>query len=248
MEKHNKKLLTRVSFTLVELLTVITVIAIMASLLFPVLVKVKAATKSIKCSGNMRQVGISFGMYTGDNNSFFPPTAPGVDSDGTTIKWPVLVNVYISNDPPTYLYFKYKGGVTSKPKNEDIVWRCPALDYSSLPIHPYYVSYGYNYSYVGGLNLSTDLQGSPARVEQIQKTSKTLLNGDSFNDPTFTLGYYMLSSNRVAGRHPSINGEIRSENSRTNILWVDGHVSNEKRAYIVPSSDGFYDNWCKISN
>ena len=59
-------------FTLLELLVVIVVIAILASLLLPALVKSREKSRRIKCSGNLRQIGIAIFTYADDNGGFFP--------------------------------------------------------------------------------------------------------------------------------------------------------------------------------
>lgn len=60
------------SFTLVEMLVVISVIAILSSLLLPALGKAKGAAKAIACSGNLKQIGVQFAMYADDNNGWVP--------------------------------------------------------------------------------------------------------------------------------------------------------------------------------
>ena len=67
-------------FTLVELLTVIVIIGILAALILPVLSKAKAQGQSTVCKNNLSQIGRAMEMYLSDNNRYHCNFAEGLHS------------------------------------------------------------------------------------------------------------------------------------------------------------------------
>jgi len=67
-----KKTLKTISFTLIELLFVIAIIMILASLLLPALRSAREKSYQIVCMGNEKQVGFAIGMYLNDYGAILP--------------------------------------------------------------------------------------------------------------------------------------------------------------------------------
>ena len=60
-------------FTLVELLTVITIIAILMGILIPALSMVRAKGRKAECLSNLKQMGLMTHQYVQDYKGFLPP-------------------------------------------------------------------------------------------------------------------------------------------------------------------------------
>jgi prepilin-type N-terminal cleavage/methylation domain-containing protein len=63
---------SRQAFTLIEMLVVIAIIGILASMLLPSLAKAKQKALRIKCMNNLNQIGKAMFMFGQDNDDWFP--------------------------------------------------------------------------------------------------------------------------------------------------------------------------------
>jgi len=64
---------TSSGFSLLELLVVISIISVLAALLFPTFVRARESARRTVCLSNLRQIGLAMQMYAADNASLTPP-------------------------------------------------------------------------------------------------------------------------------------------------------------------------------
>jgi len=86
-------------FTLIELLVVIAVIALLVSILMPTLSGAKGLAQQVYCATNMKQLGLTFGMYADDNDEYLPMVEPW---DSTYPTW----TTYIQANKPVAWYMR----------------------------------------------------------------------------------------------------------------------------------------------
>ncbi len=93
-------------FTLVELLTVIAIIALLAAILFPVFNSVRAKGAQTVCLSNLKQLGSAIQMYVQDTGGFIPTwcisrnnpaNPPGDTTAPGQITWDASIMAYMKN-------------------------------------------------------------------------------------------------------------------------------------------------------
>ena len=91
MNSNSSKFKKDLGFTLIELLVVIAIIAILAALLLPVLSSAKALALRTVCINNQKQLGMSWMLYTDDNETMLPENGTGepnyIRDNGIKAQW-----------------------------------------------------------------------------------------------------------------------------------------------------------------
>lgn len=78
---------TRRCFTLIELLTVVAIIAVLAGILLPVFAKARAKAQQTNCLSNNRQVATAAMMYVEDHDGRLPSMWDNTPGDGQYGGW-----------------------------------------------------------------------------------------------------------------------------------------------------------------
>ncbi len=228
------------AFSLVELLVVVSIIALLVGILLPSLRGARAQARAVVCAGNLRQLGLAFSSYATDQNDFALPggyfaQAPALywwGADGPAGK---------ANFGESFIY-PYLGAQAS-PRG---VLECPdqpwgSYDPQSTSDQPT-STYGYNAYYLAPATHPAGLGGNRPwkRTAQIRRPADLFLFADTaldlsvFANPGSLVQnncwlepYWQFRTSRYGGYWlPNQNPTtcFRHWGGRTNAVHADGHA------------------------
>ncbi len=234
---------TRGGFTLLELLVVLSVIALLASILLPGLSAARAQAKSVACRSNLQQIQRANTYYLQDSGGVYVPGA--AKYRGNLHRWhgerDRVGEPFDSSRGPLVLYLGPDGAIR----------RCPTFPADEIAAQREGFElgnggYGYNNAYIGVQTVAagadraivtSDLAG--AYASRVKHPGETVMFTDaalaertlieySFAEPRYHPQYASRADPSIHFRH----------HRSANIAWCDGHVTGERRTFTW--SSGFY--------
>lgn len=196
------------AFTLVELLTVIAIIGILAAILIPVVSSVRSRARATTCSSNMRQVGTAMLLYSQETKPRHFPYAYLQELPGGGIAQPWAFTL------APYLGLENTIGWNPKPRVAGVL-TCPEWTYDSAAGTSAY-AYNPNISPKNG-----SIYGKP------------IWNYSAFIERPSRLFLLVEIDMQAEFYYPSMNGyDVKRRHPRNgaNFVFADGHVETVNTA------------------
>ena len=213
------------AFTLVELLVVIAIIGILGAMLLPALARGKAAAKTARCIGNLRQLGVAAHFYWDDNGGKCFPYG-GVATNAGRLYW----FGWVGQGAEGQREFDAAPGVLFAYLQGKGVELCPAFDRSAaqFKFKATTPTYGYGYN----LYLSAPIAAPAVPISRIPNPAGLALFADAAQvntwqapatpaNPMLEEWYYVDASSNQP------NGHFR-HTQKANVVFCDGHVGGER--------------------
>ena len=174
----------RRAFTLVELLVVIGIIAILISILLPVLNRVKEQANAVKCASNLRELSKMWYQYAAENKGLSTPgRLPKFDG----LNSPYWIGNGMQYRPHWYEVFgaAMKNYASRDPsptegdgwKVDSDLYVCPSMDWRNSRNFVW----GYNYQFLGNTHEKSPFNfvNYPVKANAITRASETVMIADS---------------------------------------------------------------------
>ena len=206
------------SFTLIELLIVIAIIAVLAALLLPALGAARESGQKMTCASNERQLYICWSLYIDDFNEGLPAkdTAVWDGINSGAGKWVNIMSNYLQ-----------KGFVNNRLiPNTFLI--CPKKKIINPWYTAGYVPYGMLANGIGGLSQAPSGSGYSntlyRRLSQVRFPSEQIAFADSWliGSGRPDLGFFAIYAGDVDVRHLTA----------ANFLFCDGHVESKDRKFV----------------
>ena len=199
-------------FSLIELLVVVGVIAILASLLIAVSNTIRKRSESVTCANNMRQIYQAALLYSNENSGLWLQCYSGAPLNENNLDPNAHYWLWFGEDSGLIPYI---GGVDALKKA--VV--CPSNYSDSLPAE---LSHLPGYPYVVNYNVMATTRFPLQYTYSITNPAETIMLLDSEVGGKWGAGFGSTNSgwSRVAEVHDGL----------TNALWCDGHVTSQTKA------------------
>lgn len=204
------------AFTLVELLTVIAIISILAGILVPVVGSARAKGRTAGCISNLRQIGIAFQLFAISNHDSLP--CGYYRGSSAELMWDEAISPYLQRD-----FANESGGAQNITAGTE-VFACPADEPSTGAARR-------SYSMAKGVAATSDADKSDnkigLRLASIPDRANTLLVTDRSASSNYVGAFACWD---IGGPNTQISGGLGRElhNNRFNYLYIDGHVSTRR--------------------
>lgn len=211
----------RKAFTLVELLTVIAIIGILAAIMVPVVGNIKQKAALANCSSTLRQLHTISMAYVSDNQGYLPPSQDE-RLESSANQWPNILLKY--TDYPSTNEFK-----------KDL--SCPAFEGGTAANNYWQLGYAYNETPIYYGNSASDVPTQAFKRSRQNTRIKDNGNGGfsgtrikfmEMTDPQYRV-MFAESDNRwhLAGTQKDITDILATDrhgNKMSNVIFFDGHV------------------------
>jgi prepilin-type processing-associated H-X9-DG protein/prepilin-type N-terminal cleavage/methylation domain-containing protein len=217
----------KMAFTLVELLVVISVIAVLTAILMPVLGGARQRGKSIVCLSNMRQMAIASQGYINSNEGSYP-IAYMYKSEGSTFISYAWDFTTIQNWSP--FERKVIPGSLWEGQTIEKVQQCPSFKGDSTWLADPYTGYNYNTSFIG--HGQSETCPNPARADMVRKPDRCALFGDGQwknGANKFMRSPWQSECDTFPFRYAGTQGF--RHNGKTNVAYCDGHTATVNKCY-----------------